>query len=84
MSVELFVIGILTVLVIAQNVYWARVNHSLVNRLMSRDYVEYAQAKKIERQKPEKLTPLPVLQEDAIDPESARQAQELNSMFNMA
>lgn len=84
MSLELFVIGILTVLVIAQNVYWAQVNHALINRLMCRDYAEYAHAKKIEKQRPEKLKPLPAFQEETIDPVAEKQAQELNSMLGMA
>lgn len=82
MSFEYFIIGILVVLMIAQNVYWAKVNYNLINRLMSRNYFEYATAAKqekiIEPQTHQQF------QDEAIDPESDRQAQELNTLFNMA
>jgi hypothetical protein len=84
MSAEAFALGILVVLMIAQNIFWARIVLSLSNRLMSRDFNEFAHAKKIEKQKPEKLKPLPSFQEEAIDPEAERQANDLNTLFNMA
>lgn len=74
--IEPFVVGILTVLLIAQNIFWARVVLMLTNRLMSRNYAELKQAEN----KPAAPT---LVQDDGRDPEAERQAQELNSMFGM-
>ncbi len=84
MSLELIVIGILVTLMIAQNVFWARINLSLINRLMSRDYQEFAHGKKTEKQKISAHPVLAPLDDVVVDPESERQAQDLNSLFNMA
>lgn len=46
MNIEYFIIGILTVLLLGQQVYWASIVFKLTNRLMSRDYPEFKQAEK--------------------------------------
>lgn len=74
--IEPFVVGILTVLLIAQNIFWARVVLMLTNRLMSRNYAELKQAEN-------KPAAPALVQDDGRDPEAERQAQELNSMFGM-
>ncbi len=84
MNVELFLIGFLMVLLLGSNIYWARVNYGLINRLMSRDFQEFQHGKRILSIKTEKAAPLQPLQDEAIDPDSERQAQELNTLFNMA
>lgn len=84
MSPEWFVIGILVILIIGQSVFWAKVNLSLMNRLMSRDFQDFAHGKKISKAKREQATALQPLQDEVADPDSERQAQELNSLFNMA
>ena len=78
MSIEYFVLGILTVLMIAQNIFWAKVVLNLTNRLMSRNYVELKQAE----QKPAQHQPSKVAVDH--DPIAERQATELNSLLGMA
>lgn len=77
MSPEYFIIGVLTVLMIAQNVFWARVCLNLTNRIMSRNYAELKQAE----HKP--AAPVLPLKDDEHDPVAERQATELNAMFGM-
>jgi len=83
MSQEWFVIGLLVVLIIAQNIFWARVSLSLANRLMSRDFQDFAYGKRISKAKNEQDKVQDVAGE-VSDPEAERQAHELNSIFNMA
>jgi hypothetical protein len=77
MSLEYFVIGFLCFLILAQNVFWAKVCFNLTNRIMSRDYSELRQA-----EAPQRIVPLKPA-EDEHDPIAERQAQELNAMFGM-
>ena len=80
MNGEMFLLGLLSVLIVASNTFWAWVTYSLLNRLMSRTYIEYAQGKQEEKRKPQTLQSQ---QDVVVDPESERQAQELNSILNM-
>lgn len=75
--IEYFIIGILTVLLLGQQVYWAKICYQLTNRIMSRNYSELKQAEA----KPTVLRPLK--DEDAHDPFAENQAKELNSLFGM-
>lgn len=75
--IEAFIIGILTVILVAQNVFWAKVVLNLTNRLMSRNYAELRQADA----KPTILKPLS--DEESYDPIAERQAKELNSILGM-
>lgn len=81
MSTELTVILLLSCLVIVQHIYWSRIVNGLIDRLMSKNHFEYAQGQRHLKDKPPK-THL-ALQDEVIDPESDRQAQELNSLFPM-
>lgn len=71
----------LLVLILATNIFWAKVCLSLINRLMSKDFSEFAYYSKIKEN--DKSVGVP--EESATsDPESERQAKELNSLFNIA
>ncbi len=73
--IEVVVAG-LVILIIAQNVFWAKVCLNLTNRIMSRNFSEFMQAQN-------KPTILKALPEDDHDPIAERQAQELNTMMGM-
>jgi hypothetical protein len=79
MSIEHFTLGILTVLLIGQQVYWARVVLNLTNKLMSRNYSEYVQAEKFKNEPRLRMENKP--DDYAIDPEDERKANELNALF---
>lgn len=72
-----FVIGFLISLIVASNVYWARVCYSLINRLMAKDYNEFKTLEK----KP-KILPIKI-QDEGVDQYAERQAQELNSLVGI-
>lgn len=76
--IEYFIIGILVALIVAQNVFWANTCLQLTNRIMSRNYLEVAQADR----KPEALKPLQSVEDDS-DPFAERQAKELNSIMGI-
>lgn len=80
--IDWFVIGILTALLLGQQVYWANVVRHLTDKLMSRDYQNYAETKKQFDRKPT-LQKTSSLADDVIDPTSEIQAQELNSILGM-
>jgi len=67
---------VLVALLIYTNIYWGAVCLKLTNRLMSRNFGEYAQALK----KPTRLKPVP---EDMSDPVAERHAKEMNSIVGM-
>lgn len=72
---------ILGILLLASNCLWAFLCIQLMDRLMSRNYVEFKQSKMIgKQQKPEKQDP----EELVIDPIDALQAQEMNTMMGIA
>ena len=77
MSIEHFIIGILTVFLLGQQVYWSLMCSNLVNKIMSRDYQGYVQAGR----KPESHQP--ISSEDLGDPIADRQAQELNAIIGI-
>lgn len=73
---ENFIIGVLVMLMLAQNIFWAKVCLNLTNRLMSRNYAELRQAEA----KPTLVKPIT---EDGYDPVAEHQAKELNSLLGM-
>lgn len=80
MSAEFFMIGVLVVLLIGQQVFWSRLIAHMSAKLMSRNYYEYVQTEKLKNEKPAlQLAP----QDDEIDPQDEAQAQKLNTMFGM-
>ncbi len=70
----------LSLLLIATNVFWAFVVVRLTDRLMSRNYVEYAQGKVLGKPQPMSQATTELV-EDPID---QQQAQEMNSMMGIA
>ena len=72
-----YVVGLLSVLLVIQQIFWAKVCYGLVNRLMSRSFHEYEQAKAL------KFPSVPQIQVDEVDYESERQAQDLNSLMGV-
>jgi hypothetical protein len=79
-NVEAFALGILSVMLLASNVFWAKMVAMLTNKIMSRSYYEFRQA--------EKLKDPPVRTESKeddymVDPEDERQAKELNAILNI-
>ena len=77
MNLEYFVIGFLCFLIIAQNVFWAKVCFNLTNRVMSRNYSELRQAEQKPAAAAEKVS------EDEHDPFAEQQAQQLNTLFGI-
>lgn len=75
--IENFIICALVILLIAQNLFWAKICLNLTNRIMSRNYAELRQADA----KPTQLRP--VQDEEVTDPDAERQARELNTMLGM-
>lgn len=73
MEISLYV---LVALLISSNIFWASVCLKLTNRLMSRNFGEYAQAIK----KPTPIKPIP---EDMSDPVAERHAREMNSLVGI-
>jgi len=78
LSAEFFTLGLLSVIVLASNIYWARICLQLTNRLMSRNYFDVAQGDRVGREKKPKIMDEP---ESIYDPEDMRQAEQLNSVF---
>ncbi len=75
-----FIIGFLLFLILASNIYWARVCYQLVNRVMAKDYAEF---KAYEQRA--KLPPNINIQPDlAIDQYAEKQALELNSLIGVS
>lgn len=79
MNIEAFVIGVLVVVMIAQNVFWAKHCLQLTNRIMSRNYFDVAQADRVKRT----LSKISDEPETIFDPEDQRQALAINSMLGM-
>ena len=82
MSADWFVIGLLTILLLASNVYWAQIARELNSRLMSRNHFEFVQTEKLRKENPKRGE----VEEGEmrIDPQDERQAQELNTLMGMA
>lgn len=76
MSVELTGLVLIIILLLASNLFWALVCNRLVNKLMSRSYFEFEQAKALS--KPSALPPQPT---EYVDDEAERQAQDANKFF---
>ena len=66
----------LVAVLISSNIYWALVCLKFTNRLMSRNYAEYAQA--VYRPKPIKLE-----EPDLSDPIAEQNARDMNAMIGI-
>jgi hypothetical protein len=77
---DIFALGVLSVLLVGSNAFWAKIFFSLSNRLMSRSYYDFVQTEKLKA--PTKRAEKPT-EEMVIDPIDEQQAQSLNSMFGM-
>lgn len=78
MNVEAFTLGLLAVVLLATNIFWAKHCLQLTNRIMSRNYFDVATAERIKPQP--KVSDEP---EMVFDPEDERQAQSINSIMGM-
>ena len=78
MNGEYFTLGLLAVVLLATNIFWARYCLHLTNRIMSRNYFDVATAER-------KVTKPKVSDEPEMvfDPEDERQAENINSIFGM-
>lgn len=74
-----FVIGILVALLIGQQGFWFYIVFKLNDRLMSRDYTEYAQGERTKKPRPVPRAP----NDAALDPDSERMAREANRVFSL-
>lgn len=81
MTPEEIVIAILGFLLLATNIFWAKLTLSLTNRLMSRNYFEFTQGKKNEasEKKPRESDPFKL----EIDPHDQQVADQLNSLMGI-
>lgn len=79
MDASLFVIGILVALLIGQQGFWFYIVFKLNDRLMSRNYSDYAQGERIRRPRPASKAP----DDAALDSESERMAREANRVFSL-
>lgn len=78
MTVELMAAGLLIVLLLGSNLFWAVMCNRLINKLMSRSYAEYEQAQALRTPRaPEHPSVEP------IDHDAERQAQEINSILGV-
>lgn len=80
MSFELVALALLSVLLLATNVFWAKIVFELNNRLMSRSFYEFSQAQAL--QTPKASSP-PSSDGMHIDPVDERQAREINSLMGV-
>lgn len=80
MSLELWICVALAVLLVAQQVFWLANVQRLVNKLTSRNYLEYVQAEVIKSPHPVRKKEQEKTQE-FIDDYSVQQTERANSMF---
>lgn len=76
--VEIILVSALSLIMLSWNVYLMRQNQELVNKLMSRNYGEYATAKKFEAKTVENEEKIEV-----VDPYDAQRARELNGVLGI-
>jgi hypothetical protein len=79
MTIEWSIILALVLLLVVQQIFWAKMCSGLLNKLMSRNYYEYAQAQALKYPSAQKLQVV----DDEVDPEAERQAREINSLMGM-
>lgn len=72
---------VLSLLLVATNLFWAMLTLKLTNKLMSRSYYEYVQAENLK--KPPKSNRKKELAEEEFDPIDVKQAQDMNSLMNI-
>jgi hypothetical protein len=78
-SAEFFLLGLLSVILVASNVFWARLVKELTAKVMSRSHYEFVQAEKLKEPRPA----VRMSEDDQIHPDDERQAQVLNSFFGV-
>jgi hypothetical protein len=78
-NAEFFVLGLLSVMIVASNVFWARMVKELTAKIMSRSHYEFVQAEKLKVPRPAARAS----EDDSIHPDDERQAQQLNSIFGV-
>lgn len=81
MNIDFFIIGVLTVLLLGQHVFWSRTVLQLTNRLMSRNYYDFKQAEQVGKPRP--ASPSVDPDQLVIDPIDQRQADEMNSIIGV-
>lgn len=79
---DYFSLGLLSVLLLGSNVFWAKHCAKLTDKLMSRNFADYISTEKY-RTTAKAKTSVTVEDEDVIDPRDASQAQQLNSIMGM-
>ncbi len=79
MSAEWFVVGILVVLLLGQQVYWSFIVYKLNDRLMSRDFSEFTRGEKT--RKVLKIAPAPPDEPAGVDPIAEENARRANSLL---
>lgn len=75
-----YVLILLSILLFVTNAFWAYNCMQLTNRLMSRNYFEFTQGKMNLKTKPQTHQ---AFQIEGLDPETERQAKELNSLMGI-
>ncbi len=74
-----FTIGVLVALLIGQQGFWFYIVFKLNDRLMSRDFTEYAQGERIKKPRPVPKASI----DAAFDPDAERMAREANQVFSL-
>lgn len=78
MTVEFLAAGLLIILLLASNLFWAVLVNRLLNKLMSRSYAEYEQAQALRIPKAPEHPSV-----DDVDHDADRQAREINSILGV-
>lgn len=76
---NILVIKILSAVLILQQIFWMYTIQRLVNKLMSRSYLEVVQADKLKSQRPKPK----VVVEDMVDDYAAHQADKANKLLSL-
>lgn len=74
---------VLATLLVSSNIYWAYVCHKLINKLMSKNYYEYAQGDSLKKDGGEKSA-IDELQLNLMDDDGVRKAMEMNRLMGIA
>lgn len=78
--IETILVSAFVLIMLLWNVYLMRQNSQLLDRLMSRDYSEYASTKKFAETKPQQQAEP---NEVTIDPYDAQRAREINGVMGI-
>jgi hypothetical protein len=80
MSLELVIIVFFGILLLMSNAFWFYKVNDLIDKIMSRNYGEYAQTKKYLAPEPIKEQPK---EEMTVDPYDTQRANELNGILGL-